>query len=141
MRKLLAIIPSFAMFVFLVFNPLRANLIASLATKTGINAAAEAQLLGYASTIVPCDTDILSATGDAHVKAQNPTMAAIYYGKAMTCSPAHPAYRFKYGQALLMMGFAYGASCVDDALRLEPHNPIFQAEHERLEKLLATTPR
>lgn len=59
-------------------------------------------------------------------------MAALTYGQAMECSPAMSLARFKYGEALLMMNFIEGRENVREAWALEPHNPIYAAELNRL---------
>lgn len=137
MKPILATIFGFAAFVLFVVQPMRANLIASLATSIGINNDAQALLLTYANQIDPCSVGILNKLGDAHLLEKNYHMAAYAYGRAMACSPYNAVLRFKYGEVLLMMGELYGAYMVIDAAKLEPNNPLYKGEFERLSHLLA----
>lgn len=62
-------------------------------------------------------------------------MAAFMYGQAMVCSPSDSIMRFKFGEALLKMGFIDGKENVREAWILEPNNPVFNSEMNRLTAL------
>lgn len=135
MRTAIRILIGFACFIFLVIQPLRANLIASLATSAGLDPAAQAILLDRAYHIDPCASEISNRQGDTYLSMQNYPMAAIAYGNAMICSPGRAEYRFKYGQMILGMGFFDGKEPVKDAATLEPNNPYYGPEYDRVTKL------
>ncbi len=129
----LRILAGLACFGVLVFQPMRANLLAAVTKQYQLNPADRAKLLSSAVEISPCDTDILNSLGDAYAQMQNATMAAINYGNAINCSPGNSLMRFKFGEALLIMGFD-GRDNIEDALRLEPNHPLYKSEVERLTK-------
>lgn len=136
MKTALKIIASTGLFVFLVFNPMRANLIASVVNAPGIDEQSQAAILEHASQIDPCSFDILNKEGDTWLSIKNYLMAAMAYGRAMACSPGNSQARFKFGEMLLSLGFPEGIDPVKDSATLEPHNPYYSSETERLTKLL-----
>ena len=131
MKPALKLLAGFTLFVFLVFSPLRANLIASVATHPALDKLASATLLETATEHDPCNWSILEKLGDAWFMQRQFMMAARAYGRGLTCSPGAAVFRFKYGESILGMGFIQGRDPILDALKLEPHDPIIQNEVER----------
>jgi hypothetical protein len=129
-------------FIFIVLPLLRANLLASLVQhhKSELDPKAQAIILNEAASIDLCETDILNALGDAYFLAQNPLMATMTYGRAMVCSPGNSSFRFKYGEALFLVGFN-GLEHVDEALILEKNNPLYNQEVQRLKMLTVSNPQ
>ncbi len=121
----------FVAFVFFVFNPLRANLLTSLAVRAPIAAESKATIIEYATQVSPCNTPIYNALGDTWYTAKNYTLAAFAYGRAIACSPGDGLLRFKYAEMLFMMGFD-GRFALNEAIELEPNNPLFWAEKNRI---------
>ena len=136
MIPLLRILAGFVCSVFLVIQPLRANILATTAVQYQLHPQDQIILFYQASLADPCESNILNALGDSYILMQNPTMAAISYGNAMICSPGNSLMRFKYGEALLRLGFN-GVQNIKDALKLEPNNPIYNAE---LKNITANNP-
>lgn len=131
---MIRIILGFILFVFLVFRPIQANLIAATALHNNISPQDQAKLLYEASKIQSCEVNILNALGDAYVITNNPIMATVSYGNAIVCSPANSLMRLKYGEAMLLSGFN-GLFSVKDAITLEPNSPLYNQEYNRLTKL------
>lgn len=123
---------SFALFVYLVVQPLRANLIAFYAIKSNIAPASQTTLLELAHRLDSCNVPILDKLGDKWAETKNYIMAANAYGRILPCSPGNALARFKFGQAVLLMGFYGGTYAVKEATLLEPNNPIYAAELKRL---------
>ncbi len=136
MKQLLRILAGCACFVFFVVQPLRANLLASIAFQYQMTEQDKSLLLSHASLIDPCEPNILNALGDSYISIKNPIMAAVSHGGAMVCSPGNSSMRFKFGEELLMMGFD-GRYSIEDALRLEPNNPVYEQEYRRITELLS----
>lgn len=134
MKCITKLVLSSVLFFFYVFQPIKANLIASVATSRGLDLNGQVTLLGQAAIVDECNSDILNTLGDAYLKGKSYTMAAVIYGQAMACSPGRAEFRFKYGEMLLAQGFLEGRQNVDDALLLEPNNPYYKAEAARLTK-------
>lgn len=132
MKSLFSALCGFGLLVLFVIQPLRANLIASLATTSGLDSIAQARLLESAASSDPCNTNILDRAGNAWFLVANYHMAAYAYGRAMICSPASSAPRFKYAEALLAIGSPSGISSLRDSLTLEPNNPTYQNEWKRI---------
>jgi hypothetical protein len=107
-----------------------------MANLPGLGADAKAVILDEAAVIGPCSRQILEALGDTYFAAGNRISAALAYGRSMACSPAHANTRFKYGETLLAMGFIEGLDFIDTAITLEPQNPVFAAERQRLREQL-----
>lgn len=128
---MLRIIAGTICFFFFVAQPIRANLIASVATHYPLVPQDRAMLFSHATEIDPCNVDVLHALGDSYVLQNNSIMGAVNYGKAMACSPGSALYRFKFGQMLFASGFD-GMDNIKDALRLEPNNPIYQDAYIKL---------
>lgn len=126
---------SFALFVYLVVQPLRANLLAFYALKSNIDPTSQTVLLEAANKLDACNIPILDNLGDKWVAAKNYIMAANAYGRMIPCSPANALARFKYGQAILLMGYYAGIYSIKDSTVLEPNNPVYAAELKRLMEL------
>lgn len=120
-------------FVF-VLQPIRTSVMASLALKSGLDLNGQAQMLFNAQSLDPCNSDISNKLGDIFLTSRNYLMATIAYGKGIPCSPGRAELRFKYGQSLLGQGFLQGREFVYEAFILEPNNPYYKAETERLTK-------
>lgn len=123
-----------ALFVFAVYQPMHANLIASVATKSGLDLTGQAHLLNQAHLLDPCNSDILNTLGDTYLRGKNFLLAGVAYGKAIPCSPGRAELRFKFGEMLLAQGYLHGIANVKEALLLEPNNPYYKSEFERLTK-------
>ncbi len=119
------------MFFFLVVQPFKANLIVSLAIRTPIDSGAQAILIEQATAIDKCNSILFDAAGDKWLTAKQFMMAAHAYGRGVICSPGDALLRFKYGEMLYAMGFL-GDFSIDEAIALEPHNPLFKKERDSL---------
>jgi len=132
MKKLLKLLLGSICFYFLVAQPLKASLFASLAMRSGIDLRGQSVLLNAAQFIEPCNVNIAKALGNTFIQMNDKTMAAIAYGKAITCSTANAQLRFTYGQILIDMGYVQGNDSIADALKLEPNNPVYKSEWNRI---------
>lgn len=122
---------------FVVITPMRANLLAATVFQNSIDGQSAINLYVHAMDLDKCNSSILNALGDTYIRQKNNIMAAIAYGRALVCSPADALLRFKFGESLLMDGFPQGFDNVREALTLEPNNPFFKAEYDRLSGLLS----
>lgn len=124
MNTLFKLSLGFILFFFLVFQPMRANLLSSVAVHNVLSLSDQTILFNRASLLDPCNGAILNALGDAYIAVKNPTMATITYGDGVKCSPANALMRYKYGYAMILSGFD-GMFSVKEAIKLEPHNPYY----------------
>jgi predicted Zn-dependent protease len=129
------VVVGFAAFLYFAVFPFRASTLAYVALSVGISSESRAAIFEQAEALDPCNTRILENAGDMRLTGNSWVRAAINYGRAMRCSPANAAMRFKYGESLLGMGFIEGAQFVDQAIYLEPNNPVFASEYRRLKAL------
>lgn len=134
MKGFIRLFLGFFLFVFFVFNPLRAKLIAAVASMMPPTNASTVNLLIYAHSFEPCNVSILITCGDLAAKQRNASVAVWAYGQAMLCSPGNALFRMKYGESLLMGGFN-GLFAIKEAVLLEPHNPVFRGEFYRISAL------
>lgn len=124
----------------LVVMPMRAKFIASLTNLPPLAPQAKATLLEYALQFSPCDTHMLEKLGEEWIRSQHPINAAMAFGTGIRCAPGAAVMRFKYGEILLMMGYIEGAWFIDEARTLEPHNPIYVSESNRVRELQSRWP-
>jgi hypothetical protein len=125
----------FAAFLYLTVFPFRASTLGFVAVNPGLSSESRAVIFEQAEALDPCNTRLLENAGDMHLTGSSWVRAATNYGHAMQCSPANAVIRFKYGESLLGMGFIEGAQFIEQALYLEPNNPVFAAEYRRLKAL------
>lgn len=118
----------------LVYNPLKAKLIASIASMMPQTNPSTLNLMLYAHTFDACNTKILIDIGDLAARQKNIGIALWSYGQGMLCQPANALLRIKYGESLLMAGFN-GLFAIQESTLLEPHNPIFLNERARVEAI------
>ena len=135
MKNLIRLIFGSTLFFLCVFRPIEADLLASVARHIPLSNADKAFLYYQSTQFSECNGNILNSLGDAYISDRNPAMALMAYGKGIECSPGNSLMRFKFGEALLMMGFIEGKLHIDDALKLESNNPVYRSEVERLTKL------
>jgi len=122
------------LFVLFVGMPIRASLTAATTVQSGIDGNAKAAVLEYALSFDRCNAAILEMLGDTLFIAKNFIGSANAYGRGMQCSPGNASMRFKYGESVLALGFVEGDFSVNDAVTLEPHNPIYSSEMDRLKE-------
>lgn len=126
MKTALKITCGLLAFFFCVFQPLQANLTASLAGRAAIPANAQAVLFEQAAQTSVCNAEMFDAAGDKWLSAGQYVQAAMDYGKGVACSPGNGILRAKYGEMIYRLGFD-GGFALRESLQLEPNNPIFQA--------------
>jgi len=136
MKIVIKIVAGSILFFFLVFRPLQASVLAAVAIHNDLNSQDKIKLLSQATTIDPCEENIIDELGKDYLLSGNKTMAAVTFGKGMLCSPANSLMRFKFGEALLIMGYN-GIPDLKDAMKLEPNNPVYMSEMDKITKLLS----
>lgn len=124
------------LFVRLVVYPVSARMLVFVSQTLPLEPPAQISILRFALQYDECNTRILDLAGDAFFKAQNAIGAAMSWGNGIACSPGHPMMRFKYGEAMLAMGYKEGMAPLEDAARLDPNNPIIAREIERVSRAL-----
>lgn len=140
MKNTIGITLGFILFFFSVFRPIQADLLTGIANRYPLSIADKQVILAQAARLDQCNGNILNLVGDSYFADKNATMAAIHYGNAMLCSPGSSLIRFKFAEALFMLGVAEGKLNLDEALKLEPNNPFYRQENERITKILQPSP-
>lgn len=113
---------------FAVVKPVTARLDAAWVQRSGVRGANQALLYAKARETDPCNTKILEAEGDAWLLDKNYTMATVAYGNILHCAPANAMARFRFGMLIVLQGFTDEHRAIEDAIALEPTNPIFKSE-------------
>lgn len=134
MRSTLSVLVGFPLFIFFIFTPMREKLLISTAVMMPTNNRSTLELLNYANQFDPCDVKLLITMGDMAALQNNLMFSIMCYGKAMICAPSNSMARIKYGEALILAGFN-GVFAVQEAKKLEPHNPVYDAEVRRVTTL------
>jgi len=135
MRGLLSVLIGLPIWVGIVLNPLRSILITRLAVSGFGDTGRAVVLLTEAYYINPYDKKILYMIGDIAAKEKKYDPGLWAYSTIMKLSPTDSAARIKYGEALLNLGYD-GLFAIKEALYLEPNNPLYKAEVERVSELL-----
>lgn len=121
MRGFFSILAGSPIFYFIVFKPMQAMLVASLAMNSHLDAVNTVKMLSQSYIINPRNNKILVLCGDiASANALLPN-ALWAYGEAMKNSPANAEVRYRYGSVLFAMNYD-GSFAYREALKLEPHN-------------------
>lgn len=126
MKVFRSILVGLPIFYFLVFIPLKAQLIMSLAVSNFGGFDTSVRMLGYANVTNPYDREVLSLLGDIAAKNNKFDAALWALGSAIKLSPGTPLYRARYGAALTAYGYD-GTFALEEALKLEPNNPNYEA--------------
>lgn len=117
---------SFPIFLLLVVNPIRANLLVSTAITSQIALKEALKLVAIAHEIDPCNVGIMTSLGDVSALNKDYSTAVWAFGQAMLCAPEDGLIRYKYGASLNNLGFD-GQFSFKEAVKLEPNNPLFNS--------------
>lgn len=137
MNKIFRLVAGMTSFKMLLLPILWTSILTMIPNYYNFSPIDRINMFSRAEEIMPCEIPILNSLGDLYFNSNNPTVAALKYGKAMICSPGNSFIRLKYGESLLMMGFD-GRSHMLDAISLEPNNPLYKKEYERINGLVQT---
>lgn len=130
--KLGRLLASLVLVWLLVIKPLKANLIARFSMTLGLGRTVQASILERAYAFDECNTWILDKEGDLWQEEKNYLSAALSYGRIISCSPGNAGARFKYGAMLVLLGYPEMKYMMQEAITLEPNNPIFISYYENI---------
>lgn len=121
---------------FFVAAPMWANLLANIALTTELEPKSKVTLLARAYSSDPCNMRILQNLGDLSAANHFYGMAAWAYERATLCAPEQAVFHFTLGEAMIALN-KNGIPEIDKSIELEPNNPIFKSERDRVTRLLS----
>lgn len=133
MRSLFSIAMGIPALIVFVLMPALAQALTKTALNSHIDAGAKAALLYRAHEIDKCDTQILDKLGTLTAQLNKFDVSVWAFGQAMVCQPGSALFRAKYAAAMVGNDWD-GAFAMREATILEPHNPLYKREAERLTK-------
>lgn len=129
-KVILSVLTGIVISFFLVIKPLSGRFLALKALTIPMEQSALVNILIESNNLDKCNTSIIDMIGMRALQNKQGQVALWAYGEAMKCSPAEALFRYKYGIAMLANGYREGLLFLEESIRMEPYNPMFQYEYK-----------